>query len=297
MTEALYKASNVSVELNGTTVVRAQDFQITSRRGLTDVYQLGTVASLGQEDDPWSYNARLVWNPIDVSIERILGGVVGDLPVTWADIFATASLTLKIPTAGLTGVQCTALEYNINVPNGTFQATADFRATGYTRQQNNSITPPLATGLTSFKSKHVLMELGAKTNILRVRSLRSRMQFRVEDWYELGNTDPFYVERDQPQVSVTIEWYESLDDTVTPGAALYDYRPAPDPSSTIDLEVQVGTADTWDQTGNLEYNYPGLAIEGDIKQVRIGSPAIYRGDYRGRDTTTYGFTADDPTYT
>jgi len=295
MTEVLYQGSNVPVRIGATHyVLRAQDFQITSRRTVEDVYQLGTVPPVGLAEDSWSYNATLTWNPIDVGTEWALANKSSGA-VSFADIYATTGLTVTTPTRILTGVRCTALEYNINVPNGTWQATAELRATGYTRQDYDAlIVQPAASGAASFRSKHVhveFSEFGTTERLSRVRSIRARQQFNVTDWYELTNADPFYIQADQNSVSLTVEWYESIDDTAE-GTEEFDYRPVVNVGDTAEvIEVQVG-AGAWDAVGNVKYIWNGVqSNEGDNFQVRIGNPATIRMDFRAFDATNYGVVA------
>lgn len=287
MAETLFKGGNHAVVIGSITQIRAQDFRVSTRQPVEEVYQLGNEPAVGVDEGQASHEGSLVWFPINAKTENAIVGVSStSAAVTINGILAASAVTLSGPanTRGITGALLTSLEYSAQ-PGGRFQATANFRGTGFD-SDGVSITPDTPSGIGAYRTKHIMVQFATTAvTLLRIRSMTVRINFTFDEAYEFYTVDPFDVDIMTPTVSLDLEFYSNYE-SGTAGA--WSYRPLPDLTTPQDVEIQLGTSRTWDASGNLQYILKNMVWDMQDHQVRVQQRAMQRITYRSAQDATLG---------
>lgn len=289
MAETLFKSGNHPVAIGSTTVIRAQNFRVGTRKTLEEVYQLGNEGAIGLDDGVSTHDGSLTWFPINTLVENAIVGVSSTTDqVSLADIIAADAVDISGPanTRGLTSAKTTSLEYSVQ-QQGRFQAVANFRGTAYDND-GAVVTPDTPSGLAAYKAQHAMVRFaGYAYSLLRIRSLRLRINLATDEAYELFNADPFDTDILNPQLSLELEFYSNYEPA---GDQAHSLRPQPTISSPLDVTIQFGSTKTWDAAGNLQFILKNMVLEQQDHSVQVRQRAFQRMSYRSaQDNTLNGF--------
>jgi hypothetical protein len=292
MAETLFKGGNHAISIGGVTWVRAQDFRVSSRRELEEVYQLGNEEAVGVDEGTATHTGAVTWFPINVQTENALVGVASTTAaVSMANMQDMTAIALQgaSNTKGITGARLASLEYSVQA-QGRWQATMNLRGTAFDAD-GASVTPDTPSGAAAYRSKHVMVQFETTgVTLTRIRSATIRLNLTVDEAYELTNADPFDVELMAPQIMFTCEWYSNYE-SGTAGA--HSHRPLPTADADQDIEVQISPTQTWDAAGNIVYVLKNMVWASQDHNVRVRQRGFYRAEYRSEQDATYrGFTCN-----
>jgi len=292
MAETLWKGKNVPIAIGGVTLIRAQEATFTESRDMSEIYQLGNQGAIGLDDNPSTITARLSWYPINVQPENAIIGVASSTAqVTLTDILNMAGVAVTGVTGsiGIAGARLTSLEYNVDVPNGRWTATATL--SGTSRTTGTSVTPDTPTGYAAFKGKNAMMRFDAYSTetLLRIKRFTLRISGTEDRAYEFSTATPFDIEMLSPQVSGTVTWHAN-DSGDTPGPT--NRRPEPAIGAGDNLEFQIGPG-IWDGIGNIKYVLQNMVWESVEQAHRANQRAEHTINFRSEgEATDSGFTCE-----
>lgn len=197
-TDIAYRQGDYPVSIDGSFVVRAQDFEVAPVYPREQVFQLGTAEAVGTVAESTDYRGRLRTYGIDNSIETALGGLTA---VLWQQHTGSS---FAGPTRGMTGARMTRAEYSCRV-GGFFEQSFDLYGTG---DSNGSSVDGTTTGDIAFRSKDINVQING-TDSVRAQSFRVTVDLQATEVRELNNANVVGRVYDSPVIDLEVEFLES----------------------------------------------------------------------------------------
>ncbi|APU89198.1 hypothetical protein Rctr71_086 [Virus Rctr71] len=224
MSSVGYIHSDLPVAIGNTTasstyISRVQSFNVTKSKPSNPVYEMGRMTSVGPgATGGEQYSGSISWFPIGIALERALAEQAGAvnaldfISATPEDNAAAAGLQpliIHTPYVGLQEPRVVSLEY-------TFQERADMSASAQLRGVNRLVTGSLPTmgavpaigSVATYKASQIAVTVGGTAAVRAMRAV-VRVQYTVEEAYQLGQATPVGARVYRPVVTADIDFIAS----------------------------------------------------------------------------------------
>lgn len=194
-----YRHGDYPVTIDGTDIIRAQNFEATKTTPRQNVYQLGTENAVGQVSDADTFTGRLTVNAINNQVETALdcANLVNAMGASGADVYG--------PIFGITSAKVTSIQYSCRV-GGFFQSTFTLEGTGTSGSTASGATA--TAGAPAYRAKDVSVSVDG-TPAVRAQGFTVRANLRSNRLEELNNSSVVGIAYDSPTTTADIDFVES----------------------------------------------------------------------------------------